>query len=158
MFKITAYIYNCTMKYFFLCGNACTCEFSLSFFFFDNSQRVLFQYYFLVSGIIKVATLLESKWLGACPLPPPHPRKKEWNLQSVTLELGSIEGITFTCCARPPFPCPFQCWPWTWTIPPKNHYKTTLEERKAGTRAEWPKLSALDCPSSEVHFPTQTNF
>ena len=27
----------------------------------------------------------------------------------VTLELGSIEGITLTCCARPPFPRPFQC-------------------------------------------------
>ena len=27
-------------------------------------------------------------------------------LQSVTLELGSIEGITLTCCARPLFPFP----------------------------------------------------
>ena len=26
----------------------------------------------------------------------------------------------------------------------KNHYKTTLEERKVGTRAAWPKLSILD--------------
>ena len=66
-------------------------------------------------------------------------------LQSVTLELGSIEGKTLTCCARPPFPCPFQCWPRTWTIPPINHYKTTLEERKTGIRAVWPKLSVLDC-------------
>ena len=56
-------------------------------------------------------------------------------LQSVTLELGSIEGITLTCCSRPPFPCPFQCWPRTWTSPPQNHYKTTLEERKTGIRA-----------------------
>ena len=46
----------------------------------------------------------------------------------VTLELGLIEGITLT--SRPPFPRPFQCWPRTWTIPPKTHYKTTLEERK----------------------------
>ena len=35
-------------------------------------------------------------------------------LQSVTLELGSIERITLTCCLRPPFPHPFQCWPQTW--------------------------------------------
>ena len=68
----------------------------------------------------------------------------------MTLELWSIEGITFTCCAWPPFPCPFQCWPWTWIIPPKNHYKTSLEEIKAGTRAVWPKLSVLDCQSSET--------
>ena len=46
----------------------------------------------------------------------------------VTLELGLIEGITLT--SRPPFPRPFQCWPRTWTIPQKTHYKTTLEERK----------------------------
>ena len=46
----------------------------------------------------------------------------------VTLELRLIEGITLT--SRPPFPRPFQCWPRTWTIPPKTHYKTTLEERK----------------------------
>ena len=32
-------------------------------------------------------------------------------LQSMILELGSIEEITVTCCTRPPFPCPFQCWP-----------------------------------------------
>ena len=54
MFKITACIQLYYEILFFLCGNACTCEFSL--FFFYNSQRVLFQYYFLVSGIIKVAT------------------------------------------------------------------------------------------------------
>ena len=35
-------------------------------------------------------------------------------LQSVTLELGSIEQITLTCCLLPPFPHPFQCWPQTW--------------------------------------------
>ena len=35
-------------------------------------------------------------------------------LQSVTLELGSIERITLTCGLQPPFPCPFQCWPQTW--------------------------------------------
>ena len=29
--------------------------------------------------------------------------------------------------------------------PPKNHYKTTLEERKTGIRAVWPKLSVLNC-------------
>ena len=46
----------------------------------------------------------------------------------VALELGLIEGISLT--SRPPFPGPFQCWPRTWTIPPKTHYKTTLEERK----------------------------
>ena len=58
-------------------------------------------------------------------------------LQSVTLELGSIERIMLTCCLRPPFPCLFQCWPQIKleTIPPKNHYKTTLEERKTGIRA-----------------------
>ena len=71
-------------------------------------------------------------------------------LQSVTLELGSIERITLTCCLRPPFPCLFQCWPQIKleTIPPKNHYKTTLEERKTGIRAVWPKLSVLDCSLS----------
>ena len=53
MFKITAYI-QLYYEILFLCGNACTCEFSP--FFSDNSQRVLFQYYFLVSCIIKVAT------------------------------------------------------------------------------------------------------
>ena len=41
-------------------------------------------------------------------------------LQYVTLELGSIERITLTCCLRLPLPCPFQCWPRTWTIPPKK--------------------------------------
>ena len=71
-------------------------------------------------------------------------------LQSVTLELGSIERIMLTCCLRPPFPCLFQCWPQIKleTIPPKNHYKTTLEERKTGIRAVWPKLSVLDCSLS----------
>ena len=68
-----------------------------------------------------------------------------YNLWPVTLELGSIEGISLTCCAQPPFPCPFQCWPRTWIIPLKNHYKTALEERKTGIRAVWPKLSVLDC-------------
>ena len=34
-------------------------------------------------------------------------------LQSVTLELRSIERITLTCCLRPPFLHPFQCWPQT---------------------------------------------
>ena len=51
---------------------------------------------------------------------------------------------TLTCCPRPPFPCPFQCWPRSWTTSPKTHYKTTLEERKTGIRALWPKLSVLD--------------
>ena len=53
------------------------------------------------------------------------------DLQSVTLELGLIEGMTLTCCARSPFSCLFQWWPQTWTIPPKDHYKTTLEECEA---------------------------
>ena len=57
-------------------------------------------------------------------------------------------NITLTCCLRPPFPCPFQYWPRSWTIPLKNHYKTTLEERKTGIRAVWPKLSVLDCSLS----------
>ena len=35
-------------------------------------------------------------------------------LQSVTLELGSIERITLTCGLQPPFPGPFQYWPQTW--------------------------------------------
>ena len=30
------------------------------------------------------------------------------DVQFVTLELGSIEGITLTCCARCPFPSLFQ--------------------------------------------------
>ena len=38
-----------------------------------------------------------------------------------------------------------QCWPRTWTIPPKNHFKTTLEERKTCIRAVWPKLRVRDC-------------
>ena len=38
-----------------------------------------------------------------------------------------------------------QCWPRTWTIPPKSHYKTTLEERQTGIGAAWPKLSFTDC-------------
>ena len=39
-----------------------------------------------------------------------------WTPTSVTFKLGSIEGITLTSCARPPFPYPFQCWSRTWTI------------------------------------------
>ena len=46
---------------------------------------------------------------------------------------------TLTCCVRRPFP--FQYCPRNWTIIwLKNRYKTTLEERKAGTRAVWSKL------------------
>ena len=67
-----------------------------------------------------------------------------------------IEGITVTCCSWLPFPCAFQCWPRTWTIPPKNHYKITLEERKTGIRAVWPDPSwvslivAWNCQLSEL--------
>ena len=32
--------------------------------------------------------------------------RREWNLQFGTLELGSIEGITLTWCAQPPFSYP----------------------------------------------------
>ena len=38
-----------------------------------------------------------------------------------------------------------QCWPRTWTIPPKNHFKTTLEERKTCIGVVSPKLSVRDC-------------
>ena len=47
-------------------------------------------------------------------------------------------------CATSFFLSP-HCWPRTWTIPPKNHHKTTLDERKTGIRAVWPKLSVTDC-------------
>ena len=82
-------------------------------------------------------------------------------LQSVTLELGSIEEITLICCApyaRPSFPCPFQCWPRTWTRHRKNHYKITLEERKTGIRAVWPNLNVLDCACYSEKQPYQGKF
>ena len=58
-------------------------------------------------------------------------------LQSVTLELGSIEGITLTyhVVFDLLFHVPFNVGLKLETIPPKNHYKTTLEERKTGIRA-----------------------
>ena len=55
-----------------------------------------------------------------------------WKLQSEMLYLTS-------------FPLSPQCWPRTWTSPPKNHFKTTLEETKTGVRALWSKLSVIDC-------------
>ena len=71
-------------------------------------------------------------------------------LQSVTLELGSIEGITLTyhVVFDLLFHVPFNVGLKLETLPPKNHYKTTLEERKTGIRAVWPKLSVLDCSLS----------
>ena len=56
-------------------------------------------------------------------------------LQSMTLELGSIEGITLTCCARPLFPFPPNVVLELGHGPPKNHFRTTLEETKTGIRA-----------------------
>ena len=55
MFKITAYI-QLYHEILFLYVVMLVLVNFLSLFFFDNSQRVLFQYYFLVSGITKVAT------------------------------------------------------------------------------------------------------
>ena len=37
-----------------------------------------------------------------------------------------------------------QCWPRTWTIPPKNHYKTTSEKRMTSIWVVWPKLSVTE--------------
>lgn len=54
------------------------------------------------------------------------PRKQR---QSVTLELGSIEGITLTCVVLDPFSLSL----------------SALEERKTGIREKAPKLSVLDC-------------
>ena len=62
MVKITAHI-QLYYKIPFLCGNAFTCDFFLFPLFLDNSQRVLFQYYFSLSDIIKVATHVSWKVL-----------------------------------------------------------------------------------------------
>ena len=58
------------------------------------------------------------------------------NLQSVTLKLGSIEGITLTCCARPPFSFPLK----VGLELEQFHRKTVTKQhckrsRKAGIRA-----------------------
>ena len=64
-------------------------------------------------------------------------------LQSVTLKFGSINNVDTLCSIS--FSLSSQCWPRPWTIPPKNHYKTTSEGRKTGIRAVRPKLNVLDC-------------
>ena len=66
-------------------------------------------------------------------------------LQSMTLELGSIEGMTLICCARCPFPFPLNAGLELGQFHQKNHFKTTSEGRKTGIRAVRPKLNVLDC-------------
>ena len=71
MFKITAYIQLYYEILFFYVAMLVLVNFLSLLFFFDNSQRVLFQYYFLVSSIIKVATqsacvmgsAVDKRWL-----------------------------------------------------------------------------------------------
>ena len=50
-----------------------------------------------------------------------------------------------TCCARPPFPFPLNVGLELGQFHQKNHFKTTLEERKTCIGAVWPKLSVRDC-------------
>ena len=109
MFKITAYIhlyYKIPFKWHCLY----TCDF---FFFFDNSQRVLFQYYFSVFDIRQLPcvmgsamdkryitkTLLESRLLGTyllSPTPSPHPRKKKMKSRSSEVHFPTQSGFFMT--------------------------------------------------------------
>ena len=107
MFKITAYI-HLYYKIPFLSGIACILvTFS---FFFDNSQRVLFQYYFSVFDIRQLPcvmgsamdkryitkTLLECRRLGTYLLPPPpspHPRKKKVKSRSSEVHFPTQSGF-----------------------------------------------------------------
>ena len=47
------------------------------------------------------------------------------NLQFGTLESNNVDMLYSTS-----FSLSLQCWPQTWTIPPKNHFKTILQEKK----------------------------
>ena len=83
-------------------------------------------------------------------------------LQYVTLELGSIERITLTCCPRLPLPCPFQCWPRTWTIPPektiiKQHWK---RERQVSEQCDPTWVSLIVASHTDVlwQFQNETVF
>ena len=57
----------------------------------------------------------------------------------MTLELGSIDGITLTCCARPLFPFPpnvgLELGQVHQKTISKQHWKSSLEETKTGIRA-----------------------
>ena len=108
MFKITAYI-HLYYKIPFLSGTACILV-TFSFFFFDNSQRILFQYCFSVFDIRQlpcvmgsamdkryiIKTLLESRRLGTYLLPPPpspHPRKKKMKSRSSEVHFPTQSGF-----------------------------------------------------------------
>ena len=61
----------------------------------------------------------------------------------MTLKFGSVEE-RYMLRARSFSPgSSFECWPRNWTIPPKNHYKTTTIERKESSRLVWPKLDVI---------------
>ena len=107
VFKITAYI-HLYYKIPFLSGIACILV--TFFFFFDNSQRVQFQYYFSVFDIRQLPcvmgsamdkryitkTLLESRRLGTYLLPPPpspHPRKKKMKSRSSEVHFPTQRGF-----------------------------------------------------------------
>ena len=51
-------------------------------------------------------------------------------LQFVTLELGSIEGITLTCCARPPFFLSFSMLATILEISTEKPLKNNIEREK----------------------------
>ena len=57
------------------------------------------------------------------------------------LNLGQL---TLSCCARPPFTCLFQCWPWTRTIAQKTitkqHWK---RERQVSEQCDWSWVSLI---------------
>ena len=61
----------------------------------------------------------------------------------MTLKLRSIEAITLPCCARPPFPCLFQCWPRTWTIPPKKPLQNNIGREKDRYQSS---MTQVECP------------
>ena len=61
--------------------------------------------------------------------------------QFTTLELGSIIVVVMLTCWALPFNVGLKIGQFY----QKKHYKTTLEGRKTGTRAVWPKLGVLEC-------------
>jgi len=61
----------------------------------------------------------------------------------MTLKFGSVEE-RYILRARSFSPgSSFECWPRNWTIPPKNHYKTTTIERKESARLVCSKLDVI---------------
>ena len=77
---------------------------------------------------------------GQASLNVPHQDKSpQPTISDITTLVNGKSNVDMLCLTS--FSLSSQCWPRTWTSPPKNGYKTTLEERRQVPA----KLSVKDC-------------